>query len=60
MTAADIVAAYNYYGYGYGAYTYGPARRRRSRFKFWRKGAEAPPPQKPNAAASAGVDALVP
>ena len=59
MTAADIVAAYNYYGYGYGAYTYGPSRRRRSRFKFWRKGAEAPP-QIANSGAPAGVDALVP
>ena len=26
MTAADIVAAYNYYGYGYGAYTYRPEK----------------------------------
>jgi protein-tyrosine kinase len=55
MTAADIVAAYNYYGYGYGAYAYGPKKRGRG-FRFWRKSGEAP--AKANAGAPSGVDAV--
>lgn len=58
MTAADIVAAYNYYGYGYGAYAYGPRKRRRG-FRFWRKEADTSA-AKPAAAPPQGADALVP
>jgi protein-tyrosine kinase len=54
MTAADIVAAYNYYGYGYGAYGYGPRKRRRG-FRFWRKSADAP--SAPTVPPPAGIDA---
>ena len=57
MTAADIVAAYNYYGYGYGAYAYGPRRRRRG-FRFWRKSADAP--NTPTVPPPAGLDASAP
>jgi protein-tyrosine kinase len=56
MTAADIVAAYNYYGYGYGAYAYGPRKQRRG-FRFWRKSPE--PPAVANIGAPSGVDAVV-
>ena len=56
MSAADIVAAYNYYGYGYGAYAYGPRTRRRG-FRFWRKSADTQP--KP-AITPSGADAIAP
>jgi len=56
MTAADIVAAYNYYGYGYGAYAYGPKKPRRG-FRFWRRPTEPAP--KANAPVPTGVDAVV-
>jgi capsular exopolysaccharide synthesis family protein len=51
MSAAEIVAAYNYYGYG--AYAYGLVKESQSRFKFW-KNRKKRSKTKPGAEVAAG------